>query len=120
MTDKQNKNQPTLFDSIEKNADSEKVILFALGEFQTRGFQLIDRELPLDRLRGAFKRAAEQFGLAEFSDEKIAEILAGLGADIKKVPSYVAKHPFRVTVKTQLAINSLEIYRSLSQEDKNK
>lgn len=109
MTDK---NQPTLFDAKTEDVLSEKVILFALGEFQTRGFQLIDRELPLDRLRGAFKRATDKFDLAEFSDEKIAEVLAELGARIKKVPSYVAKHPFRITVNTELAIRASEVFKS--------
>jgi hypothetical protein len=35
---------------------------------------LADRELALDRLRGAFKRAAEKFAAEEFSDEEIAEV----------------------------------------------
>ncbi len=104
-------NQLTLFDvKTDENVD-EKVILFALGEFQTRGFELINRELALDRLRGAFKRAAEGFGFAEFPDEKIAGILGKLGANIKKVPIYVAKHPFRITVNAELAENALEIYK---------
>ena len=103
--------QPTLFDAKSSDAEAEKVVLFALGEFQSRGFELIDRELALDRLRGAFKRAAEDFGFAEFPDEKIAGILGHLGANIKKVPVYVAKHPFRVTVNAELAQNALEIYK---------
>jgi hypothetical protein len=104
-------NQPTLFDAKIDESVDEKVILFALGEFQMRGFELIDRELALDRLRGAFKRAAEDFGFEEFPDEKIAEILGNLGANIKKVPVYVAKHPFRITVNAELAENALEIYK---------
>lgn len=103
--------QPTLFDAKTDESVDEKVILFALGEFQSRGFQLIDRELALDRLRGAFKRAAEGFGFEEFPDEKIAGILGQLGANIKKVPVYVAKHPFRITVNAELAENALEIYK---------
>lgn len=111
MTDETKSAQPTLFDAKTEDSASEKVILFALGEFQERGFQLIDRELPLDRLRGAFKRATDAFDLAEFSDEKIAEVLADLGANVKKLPSFVAKHPFRVTVNTELAIRASEIYK---------
>jgi hypothetical protein len=117
MTDDTNKNQPTLFETKTSENEEEKIILFALGEFQTRGFELIDRELPLDRLRGAFKRAAETFGYEEFSDEKIADILRNLGAKIVKVPNYVAKHPFRITVDAELAINASEIYK---QTEENK
>lgn len=111
MTGSENQNQPTLFEVKTDGGEAEKIILYALGEFQSRGFQLIDRELALDRLRGAFKRAAETFGCEEFSDEKIAEILAKLGAKIVKVPSYVAKHPFRVTIKDELAARAFEIYQ---------
>ena len=112
MTDDKKSDQPTLFDAKTGDAESERVILFALGEFQDRGFQLIDRELPLDRLRGAFKRATDAFDLEQFSDEKIAEILAELGANIKKVPNYVAKHPFRITVNTELAIRANEVFKA--------
>ena len=66
-------NQPTLFEAEIGNAEIEKVLLFALGDFQSRGKVLAERELPLDRLRGAFKRATEKFGIAEFSDEQVAE-----------------------------------------------
>ncbi len=112
----ENENQLTLFAVKTDEGETEKVILFALGEFQSRGFELIDRELALDRLRGAFKRAAEKFGYEEFPDEKIADVLKNLGAKIVKVPSYVAKHPFRVTVNHELAVRALEIYR---QEEEN-
>ncbi len=111
MNDDTNKNQPTLFETKTGDDETEKIILYALGEFQTRGFELIDRELPLDRLRGAFKRAAETHGFEEFSDEKIADVLKNLGAKIVKVPNYVAKHPFRVTVDAELAIKASEIYK---------
>lgn len=113
---KSEENQPTLFDS--NVADTEKVLLYALGDFQTRGFELIGRKLPLDRLLGAFKRAFEHFGIDEISDEKIAETLEKLGAKIDKVPNYVAKHPFRVTVNTEIADKSLEIYKSIKENDK--
>ena len=117
MTKDDNQNQPTLFEAKTGDDETEKILLYALGEFQTRGFELIDRELPLDRLRGAFKRAAEDFGYEEFSDEKIADVLKNLGAKIVKVPNYVAKHPFRVTVDAELAIKASELYQE-NQEKK--
>lgn len=106
-------NQPTLFESGTENADIERVLLYALGEFQSRGKILAQRELALDRLRGAFKRASEHFQMAELPDEKIAETLGKLGAKIVKVPSFVAKHPFRVTVHKDLAEESFEFYKQL-------
>ena len=78
-------------------------MLYALGEFQSRGKVLAERELALDRLRGAFKRASEKFEVEEFSDEKIAENLEKLGVKVKKVANFVAKHPFRVTVSIETA-----------------
>ena len=51
-----NDRQLNLFDV--KTIEVEKILLYALGEFQSRGKVLADRELALDRLRGAFKRAA--------------------------------------------------------------
>ena len=54
-------NQPTLFESNAETAQTEEVLLYALGDFQSRGLVLADRELPLDRLLGAFKRAFEHF-----------------------------------------------------------
>lgn len=118
MTEDTNKNQPTLFETKTGENEAEKIILYALGEFQTRGFELIDRELPLDRLRGAFKRTAENFGFEEFSDEKIADVLRNLGAKIIKVPNYVAKHPFRITVDAELAIKASEIYKQTEEKTK--
>ncbi|NJM52057.1 MAG: hypothetical protein HC846_00895 [Blastocatellia bacterium] len=66
-------NQPTLFE--QKSTDTEKIILYALGDFQSRKKVLAERELALDRLRGAFKRAAEVFEVEEPTDELIAETL---------------------------------------------
>lgn len=109
--------QPTLFDARVETVDAEKILLFALGDFQSRGKVLAGRELPLDRLRGAFKRAAERFELAEFSDEKIAETLEKLGANVRRVPSFVAKHPFKVTVNEKLAENAFEVYRKTLEND---
>jgi histone H3/H4 len=111
-------NQPTLFETKTGNAEIEKVLLYALGEFQSRGKVLARRELALDRLRGAFKRATEHFQIAELADEKIAETLEKLGAKIVKVPSFVAKHPFRVTVHADLAERAKSFFKELSGERK--
>jgi hypothetical protein len=104
-------NQPTLFETETKTADLERLALYALGEFQSRGKVLAERELALDRLRGAFKRAAEKFQTTELSDEKIVETLGKLGAKVVKLPSFVAKHPYRVTVQTSLAEEAKEIFQ---------
>ncbi len=103
--------QAALFESRTKETEAEKILLYALGDFQDRGFELIGRKLPLDRLLGAFKRAFEHFGMDEMPDEQIAETLHKLGAKIEKVPSYVAKHPFRVTVFEELAQKATEFYK---------
>ncbi|NNF00354.1 MAG: hypothetical protein HKN25_15140 [Pyrinomonadaceae bacterium] len=112
MIDAAKVDQPSLFETEKKDEESVKVILFALGEFQSRGFELIDRELPLDRLRGAFKRGTESFGMEEFSDEKIAGILEGIGATVKKIPSYVATHPFRITVSAEIAGHASKVFET--------
>ena len=106
------KNQPTLFEPNSKTTDIEKVLLYALGDFQKRGFELIGRKLPLDRLLGAFKRGFEHFEISESSDREIAETLRKLGAKIDEVPTYVAKHPYRITVFQELADKSLIFYKS--------
>ena len=95
--------QPTLFDENARAVEIEKVILFALGDFQSRKKLLADRELALDRLRGAFKRACEKFGIAELDDETLVETLGRLGAKVTEVPPFVAKHPYRVRVPRDLA-----------------
>ena len=102
--------QPNLFQTETAAPQVEQILLYALGEFQSRGKVLAERELALDRLRGAFKRACEKFETAELPDEKIAENLEKLGANIKRVPSFVAKHPFRITVRRELAEKSKTIY----------
>lgn len=109
-------NQLNLFET--DVADIEKVLLYALGDFQNRGFELIGRKLPLDRLLGAFKRSFEHFGVEQVSDEKIAETLGNLGARIDKVPSYVAKHPFRITVYEKLANRGTETFKSQNDLEK--
>jgi len=108
--------QPTLFERNAESADIEKILLYALGEFQSRGKVLAMRELALDRLRGAFKRATDNFQVEEFSDEQIAEHLEKLGAKIKRVPSFVAKHPFRVTVSFDTAERALQVYNEKKNE----
>ena len=110
--------QPTLFESKTENAEIEPVLLYALGEFQSRKKVLAGRELALDRLRGAFKRAAEKFGIAELSDENIAENLEKLGAKVIKLQSFIAKHPFRVTVSNELAGKSKEFYKQTLENDR--
>ena len=110
-------NQPTLFEANTENADLERLTLYALGEFQSRGKVLAERELALDRLRGAFKRAAEKFQTSELADEKIAGSLENLGAKVVKRPSFVAKHPYRVTVQTVLAARAFEFFQQLKNDD---
>ena len=115
MTNDKPVNQPTLF---EPNViEVERLLLYALGEFQARGKILAERQLALDRLRGAFKRAAEKFQTAELSDEKLAETLEKLGARVVRKPSFVAKHPFRVTVSSVLALRAHEFYKQTLEND---
>ena len=114
---KQMTSQPTLFEQKTENAEIEKVLLYALGDFQVRKKVLADRELALDRLRGAFKRATEKFGVPELSDELIAETLETLGAKVVRVQSFVAKHPFRVTVSNNLAERAIDFYKLTLEND---
>ncbi len=106
--------QPNFFEK-QPNTDkraAEQIVLHALGEFQARGKVLAQRELPLDRLRGALRRATETFGVEELTDEEIAATLNTLGATVRRVPAFVAKHPYRVTVQTELAEHALQVYRA--------
>ncbi len=116
MTKEQSANQLNLFESnAESTSDQaaiEKILLYALGEFQSRGKILAGRELALDRLRGAFKRACEKFVFQELSDEELAKNLELIGAKVKRVPSFVAKHPFRVTVQIDLAEAANTFYQN--------
>lgn len=112
-------NQPELFESDTKQGEIEKVLLYALGDFQSRKKVLAERELALDRLRGAFKRAAEKFAVSELTDEIIAESLEKLGAKVVKVPSFVAKHPFRVTVSAEMAARAMLFYNETSAQEKS-
>ena len=112
--------QPTLFEINDGHADIEEVLLYALGEFQSRKKLLADRELPLDRLRGAFKRASEKFRIDELNDREIAENLKKIGAKIVEVPNYVAKHPFRVTISNELAVKSGRFYQQSLEDERIK
>jgi hypothetical protein len=105
--------QTKLFDrkKVEGAADAERLVLYALGEFQARGLALTGRELPLDRLRGALRRAAEDLGVEELSDEESVAAFESLGARIRRVPPFVAKHPYRVTVGDKLSERAREFYK---------
>ncbi|HEX8708624.1 MAG TPA: hypothetical protein VF723_10315 [Pyrinomonadaceae bacterium] len=107
--------QPTFFESREGEGSSDdgQVVLYALGDFQSRGKALAGRDLPLDRLRGALKRAAESYGVEELTDQAAVRALRSLGADVREVPPFVAKHPFRVVVPEELAARAREDYREL-------
>jgi hypothetical protein len=105
--------QPNFFEKERgtPTLSAEQLVLHALGDFQARGKVLAGRELALDRLRGALRRTAEAFGVEELSDEEIAATLNTLGAKVHRVPSFVAKHPYRVTVHAELAAQALQAYR---------
>lgn len=105
-------NQPTLFDLPAANIVApEDFVLYALGEFQARKKELVGRALPLDRLKGAFRRAAEVLRTNEPPDDALAEELKKLGARVVRVEQFVAKHPFRITVNQDLAARALDFYR---------
>ncbi len=100
--------QPKLFENAAETASVEDVILYALGDFQSRGKVLANRELALDRLHGAFVRAFRKFRIPDLTDAQVVEALNNLGARVVTLPSFVAKHPFRVTVPdhvVKLAVN---------------
>lgn len=108
--------QPTFFDDVQTGqpVDAARVVLYALGEFQARGKVLAGRELPLDRLRGALRRAADKFGVDELADEQAVAALDAHGAEVQRVPTFVAKHPFRVTVRAPLAERAREFYQQIN------
>ena len=108
--------QPNLFDAAASAPEIENILLYALGEFQSRGKVLADRELPLDRLRGAFKRACEKYATDELSDDNLAENLSKIGARVVKVPSFVAKHPYKITVNNKLAAQAKDFYAAKTSE----
>lgn len=104
--------QPTFFDknSTGERPNPESIVLRALGDFQARGKVLAERDLPLDRLRGALRRSCEFFGANELGDEDAAEAFSSLGAKVRRVPSFFAKHPYRVTVPTELAERARSLF----------
>lgn len=105
-------NQPKLFEQTTETVALEDVLLYALGDFQSRGKVLANRELALDRLHGAFLRAFAKFGIAELSDEIIVKGLRDLGATVTEVPNFVAKRPFRVRVPERVALASRTSYQA--------
>jgi hypothetical protein len=112
--------QSTFFDkeSDRHAIDAEQIVLRALGDFQSRGKVLAGRDLPLDRLRGALKRASEAFDVEELSDEHAVAALRALGADVRQVPSFVAKHPFRVIASSELAERASHAYQQMIASEK--
>lgn len=114
--------QTELFAGQETSAASQpdRVVLYALADFQLRGKKLAERELPLDRLRGALRRAADAFGVAELSDEAAVEAIQTLGGRVRRVPPYVAKHPFRVTVPVEVAERAKQFYRDREETETKK
>lgn len=91
--------------------DAERLVLYALGDFQARGKVLAGRDLPLDRLRGALRRSAEAHGVDMLGDEQAVAALAALGANVRRVPAFFAKHPYRVVVSAPLAERALAFLR---------
>ena len=104
--------QPTLFDrqSNKSAVSDERLVLYALGNFQARGLVLAERDLPLDRLRGALRRASEAFGVEQLADEQAVTILAALGAQVQRRHSFAAKHPYHVIVPSELAARAERVY----------
>ncbi len=111
--------QPTLFQRTRADqASVERVVLYALGDFQARGKVLAERDLPLDRVRGALRRASDTFGIDELEDEQAVSALTALGASVRRVPPFVAKHPFRVVVPVELAERARLAYQEMVAEQK--
>lgn len=109
--------QPGLFDPSEEDVRVEDLVRYALGDFQSRGFELSNRKLALDRLLGAFRRSFERFGAEPLDDASIAEALGESGALVEELPGYVAKHPFRVVVPEELAESSLRFYNETEETE---
>lgn len=109
--------QPKLFEQSTETVALGDVLLYALGDFQSRGKVLADRELALDRLHGAFIRAFEKFGVPVLSDEVLAQGLRSLGANVAEIPNYVAKRPFRVTVNREIGDRALKSFRDRQLSD---
>ena len=112
--------QPKLFELPNETVAIEDVLLYALGDFQSRGKVLADRELALDRLHGAFLRAFVKFGIAELPDEQIVKVLKTLGVDVAELPSFVAKHPFRLTVSEKISTRGRTYYAKITADGSSK
>ena len=102
--------QPKLFEKPAETVDLETVILYALGDFQSRGKVLANRELAFDRLRGAFLRAFQKFGILEVSDDQVVQTLKTLGAAVNEIPKFIAKRPYRIIVPVTVADSAAELY----------
>jgi hypothetical protein len=107
--------QPTLFDGKSKQGavEDERLVLYALGNFQARGLALAGRDLPLDRLRGALRRAAEAFGVEQLTDERAVQALAALGAQVQRRHPFAAKHPYHIIVPSDLAERAQRVYEEI-------
>jgi hypothetical protein len=108
--------QPTLFDkpSTGSAISYDRLVLYALGDFQARGKVLAGRDLPLDRLRGALRRASEAFDVEQLDDESAVAALAALGAQVQRRHSFAAKHPYHVIVPTELARKAERAYEEMT------
>ncbi len=106
--------QENLFDTNTAKVSDERIVLYALGEFQARGKVLAERDLPLDRLRGALRRAADTFGVEMPSDEQFVAALVRIGARVRRVPSFVAKHPFRVIAPPETAARACAFHQEFT------
>lgn len=106
--------QPKLFEQAATTVDPQKVLLYALGEFQSRGHKLAGREMALDRLHGAISRSRRKFGIDELPNETIAQSLRKLGADVTELPEYIAKRPYRVLVPAELAQAAKQAFDSFN------
>ncbi|HEY9285467.1 MAG TPA: hypothetical protein VIP46_18585, partial [Pyrinomonadaceae bacterium] len=51
-------------------------------------------------------------------DEAAARSFGALGAHVSRVPPFVAKHPYRVTVPPPLAARALKFYEETSGQKK--
>ncbi|MBD0371709.1 MAG: hypothetical protein ICV60_12790 [Pyrinomonadaceae bacterium] len=114
--------QPTLFDQQSKQSavSDERLVLYALGDFQARGLVLAERDLPLDRLRGALRRAADAFGVEQLTDEDAVTIMAALGAQVQRRHSFAAKHPYHVIVPHALAERARRAYEEIRAANEEK
>ncbi len=110
-----NTGQPGLFDPSQ-GIETSDVLKYALGDFADRGFELAGRELALDRLLGALKRAYVAFDVLPLSDSVIADALRDIGAEVVEIPGFVAKHPYRFTVNEEIAETSLKYFLSYKEK----